>query len=90
MNNNEINNTIGFGYYSNLFIYLILIKNIGFGFLVRCASFTNHTHPLLKGKRSVRSQKFKFVKFRRGICCHIKKGQDEKCPLVKNQPVSEN
>lgn len=39
---------------------------------------------LLKGKRSVRSQKLKFVKFRLGIwSCHITKGHDEKRPLCQ-------
>ena len=39
-------------------------------------------------KRTVTSQKFKFVKL--GIGQHIQKEQDEKRPLEKNQPVSPN
>ena len=39
-------------------------------------------------KRTVTSQKFKFVKL--GIGQHIQKEQDEKSPLKKNQPVSPN
>ena len=39
-------------------------------------------------KRTVTSQKFKFVKLVIGQ--HIQKEQDEKNPLEKNQPVSPN
>lgn len=79
----------------DLAITVIYLFNINKKYCIwlsfRCPSFTNHTHPLLKGKGSVTSQTFKFVKFRGGsICCHIKKGHGEKRPLAKNQPVCEN
>ena len=43
-----------------------------------------------KREEKCKVTKFKFVKFRSGICCHTKKGYDEKRPLAKNKPISEN